>query len=398
MEKIADVLVLDRVDPVRIILSSRLLFERLKAVSFCVGRDRNLPILQCIKVDVAVDSLTITTSDTANTAITTLVVESSGVISTCIQFDLIFKLLSMLADQNLTLLIDPLTRKLVIEADSGVYAFPGQEPHDWPIPLAMAHVVQAEVKTDFFCRALREVLTFTSTEDIRLVLGGVLLELDSSQLRLCASDAQALGLRQIAFSGKDPGPVQNGKYQLILSSKVAKALSSIHKDNSENSVSLSFSSSAILFTGLPNGITILSQLIEGDYPTFLNLIPRQNPSRLVVNRSAFLLALNRIEPFASTGNRRVRLQLSENGCQIFAEDLNNSRQAREYIQANYSGNELSISFSLSRLQYAVESFTTSEIRLELSSLSRAGVVREADAPEEDANLVLVMPFAGSDLV
>lgn len=395
MEKIADVLVLGRVDPVRIILSSRLLLERLKAVAFCVGRDRNLPVLQCIKIDVALDSLTITTSDTANTATTTLDADSNGVISTCIQFDLIFKLLPMLTDQTLTLLIDPMTRKLIIEADSGVYEFPGQEPTDWPIPPVMVQLGQARVKVDVFCHAMREVLTFASTDDIIPVLTGVLLELDSSKLLLCASDSQALGLRQIGLPGDDSGTWESGRHQLILSSKVAKALSNIHKDSGNSSLLLSFNASAILFTGLPNGISITSQLIEGRYPTFLNSIPRGNPSRLIVNRGALLLALNRIEPFANTGNRRVRLELSVDGCQVFAEDFNNSRQAREQISANYSGNELGISFSLTRLQHALDSFTSSEIRLELSSLSRAGVVREASAPEEDANLVLVMPFAGS---
>lgn len=393
MEKTVDVLTEHLVDPIKIVISSRLLLERLKAVSFCVGRDRNSPILQCIKIDVTIDCVTVTTSDLFNTATTELVAESNGSISTCVQFDLIFKLLTTLPDQMLTFLIDPQTRKLFIEAESGVYECPGHDPADWPTPSPMDHHASVELRADILCRALGEVLTFVSIDDIRPVLGGIFLEFESSELLICASDTQALGLRKISFFNGMAGSSKNAKHQLIISAKVAKALAGIHKDNADKAVSLSFNSSFIYFTGLPNGISILSQLIDGRYPAFLNSIPTQNPYRLTVNRSAFLLALNRIEPFANTGTRRVRLQLASEGCVIFAEDLDNSKQAREQIAANYIGNKLSISFSLSRLQHSLESFNGSEIRLELSALNRAGVVRDASAPEEDANLVLVMPFS-----
>ncbi|MDR6808849.1 DNA polymerase-3 subunit beta [Dyadobacter sp. BE34] len=393
MEKTVDVLTEQLVDPVKIVISSQLLLERLKAVSFCVGRDRHFPILQCIKIDVTIDCVTVTASDLFNTATTELVAESNGSICTCVQFDLIFKLLTTLSDQMLTFLIDPQTRKLFIETESGVYECPGYDPVDWPTPSPMDHQASVEIRADILCRALGEVLTFVSNDDIRPVLGGIFLEFESSELLICASDTQALGLRKISFFNGMTGSSKKAKHQLIISAKVAKALASIHKDNADKAVSLSFNSSFIYITGLPNGISILSQLIDGRYPAFLNSIPTQNPYRLIVNRSDFLLALNRIEPFSNTGTRRVRLQLALEGCVIFAEDLDNSKQARELIAANYIGNNLNISFSLSRLQHSLESFNGSEIRLELSALNRAGVVRDATASEEDANLVLLMPFS-----
>jgi DNA polymerase-3 subunit beta len=380
--------------PVKIIVSSRVLLDRMKAISFCVSKDRNFPILQTVKIEVCPGILNLTTSDFHHTGITQIAAQTYGRICTCVPFDLLLKLLSTLPDQSLIFLIDGNTLELSIEAESGVYKFPGQGSEDWPNLPELNHELKAEIQADLLYRAFAEVLPFASGSDLTPVLGGVYVEINSSEMILCATDTQALSLRKVQLSSDGSVFSANDKSSFIVSSKVAKALAAMEREDIVNHITMVLSASFLHITGLPNELSVIAQLIDGRYPNFLHLIPEKNPYRLTVNRNNLLVALNRLEPFANSGTKRIRLDLSgENMVHILAEDFENNKQAKENVPVIYDGINLQIGFSLNHLRHALEAWSMVNIRLELSSSSRAGVVRDASAPDEDPNLVLVMPFS-----
>ncbi len=138
---------------------------------------------------------------------------------------------------------------------------------------------------------------------------------------------------------------------------------------------------------------MICRLVEGVYPSYNSVIPTNNPNKLIIDRVEFYNTLKRVSVFANQASNLVKLQLTGNQVVISAQDIDFSISAYERLNCQYDGDEMEIGFKSAFLVEILANISASDIALEMSDPSRAGiilpVVKENDA--EDV-LMLLMPM------
>jgi DNA polymerase-3 subunit beta len=139
-------------------------------------------------------------------------------------------------------------------------------------------------------------------------------------------------------------------------------------------------------------VTMSCRLIEGKYPNYEAVIPKENPFRLSVDRLDLLGSIKRVSIFANKTTHQVRLKMGGSELTISAEDLDFANEAQERLTCTYSGDDMEIGFNSRFLQDMLSNMDSENIHLEMSAPNRAGIIKpvEADAEQEDI-LMLVMP-------
>ena len=138
---------------------------------------------------------------------------------------------------------------------------------------------------------------------------------------------------------------------------------------------------------------IICRLVDGKYPNYEAAIPKENPNKLIINRSEFLTSLRRVSIFANQSTLQVRLLCTEKELIISSEDIENSNDAKEKIACEYEGDQMEIGFNAKFLIEMVNNIDTENVMMELAHPSRAGIlfpVNEEDDMKENI-LMLVMP-------
>jgi DNA polymerase III subunit beta len=154
-------------------------------------------------------------------------------------------------------------------------------------------------------------------------------------------------------------------------------------------VTTEFSSSNAFFSF--GNIKLICRLIDERYPDYENVIPKNNPNKMVIERSKFLSSLKRIAIFSNKTTHQIRLKITADELTISAEDLDYSNEAVERIPCEYTGESMEIGFNAKFLAEMLSNISASNITLELSLPNRAGLIIP-DAKEENEDiLMLVMP-------
>jgi len=138
---------------------------------------------------------------------------------------------------------------------------------------------------------------------------------------------------------------------------------------------------------------MICRLIEGRYPNYSSVIPKNNPNRITVDRLYLLNVLKRISLSSNPASRLVRLQLSrEDGLTMSAQDIDFSTSAEEKVLCQYDGEDMSIGFKGTFLIEMLSNINAQEIAIELADPARAGVIVPTENEKDEKLLALLMPM------
>jgi DNA polymerase-3 subunit beta len=157
----------------------------------------------------------------------------------------------------------------------------------------------------------------------------------------------------------------------------------------EEEVQLDYNDSNAVFTF--NDIVLVCRLIDGKYPNYEAVIPKENPNVLTIDRLQFLSSIKRVSIFANKTTHQIKLKLAGSELSLSAEDIDFSNEANERLTCNYSGEDMEIGFNSRFLMEMLNNIDTSEVRLEMSEPSRAGLLMPSESNEDEDILMLVMP-------
>lgn len=229
-----------------------------------------------------------------------------------------------------------------------------------------------------FAEALRQVVRAASGDEARQILTGVRFEpTDGTGLRLVATDSYRLAVRDLP-GAQVLGPDQH----LLVPSRALNELVRV----------LSTAADVTLHLGQRDGAfrvgstTLLTRLIEGEFPNYRQLIPSSSPNRLTVGRESLLDAIRRVKLLARDSTP-IRLRLSSDGVEVMAisQDVG---QASEHLEGKYEGAEMTVAFNPEYLSAGVDAVVGDEVLLETVDALKPAVVRSG---EDSSYLYLLMP-------
>ncbi len=371
----------------KFVISSTELLSHLQAISRVISNKNTLPILDNLLFQLSDNELKITASDLETTLITTIALENvTDEGSIAIPARILTDILKEFPDQPLTFDINTESFGVVITTENGKYNVVGQNGEDFP----QLPVIKDDQKTsiqlpvDVLLSGITKTLFATADDELRPVMNGIYIELSPDNMTFVASDAHKL----VRYRRTDVKADQESTF--ILPKKPASLLKAI-LPREENDVMLEFDDKNAFFT-LSN-YKLVSRLVEGNYPSYNSVIPTNNPNKLTIDRLEMYNALKRVALFSNQASNLVKLDLKGNQLNVSAQDIDFSISANERLNCQYEGDDMEIGFKSSFLIEILSNIASTDVLVELSDPSRAGILFPVEKENDDEDvLMLLMPM------
>jgi len=377
----------------KFIVSSTELLSHLQAISRVINNKNSLPILDNFLLQLEGKTLTMTASDIETTLITSMEVETAeGNGKVAVASRLLLDTLREFSEQPLSFNINDSNLALVITSANGSYNFIGQNGDEYPrLPQLQDDARSLSLPVPTLSAGISKTLFCTADDELRPVMNGIFFDITSESLTLVATDAHKLVRYKTTFttaSVKDEELVN-----FILPKKPANMLKNIlPKENGE--VEIRFDSKNAHFK-LAN-YTMICRQVEGRFPNYNGVIPKSNPYKIIIDRVTLLNALKRVSVFANQASNLVKLAFTANQIHISAQDIDFSISAEETISCQFEGDPIKIGFKSSFLIEILGNINATDIVLELSDASRAGLILPFENESNEEILMLLMPMLLND--
>lgn len=367
-------------------ISSTTFCNRLQTLNKIIGSKNSIAILESILFDLNGNELKMTASDGDITLISTLSVnDADGSGRFALNAAQIINGLKEISDQPIKLSIGDNDYKVVIKYQNGKCEFVGQSGEDYPILKSVdADAESVTISSNVLLSGINKSLFATADDELRPVMNGIYFDIMTDSITFVASDGHKL-VRNRNFKvsdGQQPA-------SFILPKKPAKTLKDILvKDESDAVVKFDDNYAEIVIENF-----ILScRLIEGRYPNYNSVIPKDNPFKVRIDRQSFISALRRVLVFANTSTNLIKIRITNGTLIVSSQDIDFSTGAEESIACEYEGNPMNIGFKGTFLIDILNSLSSADVVLELADPSRAGVILPAEQEEDEDVLMLLMPM------
>lgn len=364
------------------IVSSTTLLKHLQSISGALGVSTALPILDNFLFEIQDGKLIIAASDLENVMKTQLEVEANEEGRIAIPAKLLMDVLKVLPEQPCTFKIDDKTFTIEIVYDNGKSKMVGFNADDYPRTPPIDSNKSLRISGEIISNGINKTLFATGNDDLRPVMSGVFCQFSPSDVIFVATDAHKLVRYRRTDSQSDSSS------SFVLPRKALNLLKS--NLSGEEEVMMEYNETNARFTF--NDIELVCRLIDGKYPNYEAVIPKENPNVLTIDRVQFLNSIKRVSIFSNKTTHQIKLKLAGAELALSAEDLDFSNEANERLTCNYDGDDMEIGFNSRFLVEMLNNLETPEVQLAMSEPSRAGLLTPANNPNENEDiLMLVMP-------
>ena len=221
-----------------------------------------------------------------------------------------------------------------------------------------------------------------STEESRPILNGVLWELRAELMRMVATNGHRLAKMEVPIAAA--GAPSN---DLIVPPKALEQIRRLFPEDEELEIArgdnhLGFRSP---FT------SVFTRLIEGPYPNYQQVIPKDNDKYAIADKVALTSALKRMSVIASDQTHRIRLSFNQALCR-FSVQTPDLGEATDEIPVRYTGDPLDIGFNANYLLEILRYIPTDEVKLTFKAPERASTLEPEGWSDSASYLTLVMPL------
>ena len=364
------------------IVSSASLLKQLSLISGVLNSNNTLPILDNFLFEISGSDLTILASDLETTMSTKLTVESKEDGLIAIPAKMLIDILKNLSDHPITFSIDNKNHGVEISSDYGKYKLSGYAGDEFPKVPEIDQSSSLKVASSVLLRAISKTIFATGNDDLRPVMSGVYCELGTEDITFVATDAHKL----VRYKRLDAKSDKTTSF--ILPSKPLNLLKNCLSSSEEVAVEYNQNNA---FFSLGN-INLICRLVEGKYPNYDAVIPKENPNVLTIDRLLLLSSVKRVSIFANKTTHQVKLKLAGSSLNISAEDLDFANKADERLTCSYSGEDMEIGFNSKFLMEMLNNIDNDEVTIEMSEPNRAGIILPGNKDDENEDmLMLVMP-------
>jgi DNA polymerase-3 subunit beta len=300
----------------------------------------------------------------------------------CIPAKILMDSLKNLPDQPLTFNIDK-NFGIEITSDNGKYKVMGENPDNFPKEPSADTTTSFTMSSSALVTAINKTLFAVSNDDLRPAMTGVFFELDKKGITAVATDAHRL----VKYKRNDVSCPKADTF--IVPRKPLNLLKSALPDN-QDELKVSYNSNHLF---VDHGSTqMVCRLIDARFPDYKVVIPGDNPYKMVVSRTDFQSALRRVSIFSNKSTNQVALSITGSELQLTAQDVDFSFEGNERMKCQYEGEDMAIAFNARFLIEMLSATSSDEVKMELSTPTKAGIIKPVEQDDEEDLLMLVMPL------
>ncbi len=367
---------------VNFIVSSSYLFKQLQVLGNVINNTSTLPILDNFLFELDHNSLKVSASDLETSMSAMLQIDSNSKASVAVPSKKLLDILKSLPDQPITFTIED-NATVDLSTENGKYTIPFYPGEEFPKPTTLDEAQQTIVTSEVLSSAIGKTIFATGNDDLRPVMSGVFFQFSTQGLTFVATDAHKL----VKYSRTDV--TSNEVVEFIMPKKPLNILKNILA-TMDTEVKMEFNDSNATFSF--ENYHLICRLIDGKYPNYEAVIPKENPNKLHIDRNLFLNAVKRVAIFSNKTTHQIRLKIAGTELNISAEDLDFSNKGVERLTCDYRGDDMQIGFNAKFLIEMLSNLDSDEVMLEMSLPNRAGILTPIDGLIEGEKVImLVMP-------
>ena len=366
----------------KFIVSSSKLLKQLQVLGGVINSNNTLPILDNFLFELSENQLKTSASDLETTMSSTIEVESTDQGAIAINARLLLDTLKTFPDQPLTFKIKG-ENTIEINSEQGKYDMAFFNGEEFPKAVELPSATTTNIQAHVLATAISKTLFATGNDDLRPVMSGVFFQFSTKSLTFVATDAHKL----VKYSRTDVTAEKTAEF--IMPKKPLNILKGILGGSEEN-VAIEYNDTNAKFTF--DNVVLVCRLIDGKYPNYEAVIPKENPNKLTIDRASFLNSVRRVSIFSSKTTHQIRLKMAGTELNISAEDLDYANKADERLSCDYQGDDMQIGFNSRFLSEMLSNLSANDVLIEMSLPNRAGILTPIDGTEEGENItMLVMP-------
>ena len=359
-----------------------------EALSYCQGvieKRSTLPILSNVLLDAGNTKLTITATDLDLIFIhqiknVEILEEGKTTTTSSIMFDIVRKFSS---DKKVNLSMNN-DNKLQLESDKSIFNLNCINSSEFPLTDEDFNQNEFNINSKQFLKLLNKCKFSVSNDETRHYLSGIYLhqtEVDGKiYLTAAATDSHRMSISKIRLNGKinfDP---------IILPKKTIFQLCSL-LDNYDGDLKISNLKSKIKFE-LANSI-LISKLIDGKFPNYIQVIPKNNQKKMESNLKSFLDSIDRVASVSLDKKDGVKFQLSKDSLNLIVNNTN-SGDGNEMLNVKFN-HDLEISFNSRYLIDIASQLDGEKIEIFFNDMGSPALIKD---PSDFDSIYVVMPMKG----
>jgi len=357
------------------------LLNALQAVAGIVERRHTLPILANVLMRKNGSSVEFTTSDLEIQVRTTADLGGdAGTLATTVGARKLIDILKSLpADQVVTL--SSAQNKLTLAGGKSRFTLQTLPADDFPLvneSVDFGPTFSVPQKT--LKGLINQVHFAMAVHDIRYYLNGILFIAEGKTLTLVATDGHRLAMAQAQLEAEVPS-----KQEVILPRKTVLELQRLLQDD-EAAIEMRFANNQAKFQFA--GLEFVTKLVEGKFPDYNRVIPKNHKNAVVLGRAPLLASLQRAAILTSEKFKGVRVNI-EPGLLKIASSNAEQEEAKEEIEVDYSGDPIEIGFNVTYLIDVLANSSLEMVKLELQDSAASALF---SLPEQPGFKYVVMPM------
>lgn len=368
----------------KLTIQSHILRDAINKVLTVVDKKNSRPILTNCLIKTGNNKIELIATDLEVSAkvILNAKIESDG--SFCINSKNIADILRELPNDELVMSVDNSTSLLHLNCKNINYSLLITSAEEFPQLSFQNQNSEFRLKTKQIAHIINKTQHAISTDETRLYLNGIYLQLTDNKLRSVAIDGHRLALLDTnEFIGENKYLADG----VIVPRKGISELKKIADSYPENEVSISMDDS-FMFVNAKNEYYLSIRLIAREYPKYQTVIPSKTTNRFHIERNAILNAVKRIKILSNEKTNGIKLNIQKNEL-VISTNHPALGQAKETLPIAYEGAATEIGFNAKYLTDSLSVFNESDVTFEFNNELSPVVIKADDLPEF---LGIIMPL------
>ncbi|HEX9749906.1 MAG TPA: DNA polymerase III subunit beta [candidate division Zixibacteria bacterium] len=362
------------------------LSSRLQTILTVVSARTTLPVLGNILLKADNDALALSATDLDLSIACSIPAQVAKPGSTTVPARMLAEIVRELTDESVNISVT--NHRMEIKAGRGVYKLSGMSPEEFPRLPALPDTTPITIPADQLRMVVQKTAYAASTDDTRPALNGILWHSNGEGVYVVATDGHRLARVML------PANYLSGiNRELIIP---PKALGLVLKvvGESESDVRIQLGEKTVVFS-IDNTV-ITSRLIEGPYPKYQQVIPKDNDKFLTVDSETLAQAVKRVAVLSNSLTHQVKFSVSQGAIELSATNQDVGGEARETVPCQYDKDDLEIGYNAVYILDILKSVGPGDVVFELATSVSAGLIHAADDQRKKEHLCLVMPLRLAD--
>jgi DNA polymerase III subunit beta len=363
----------------RILCSRENLAYGVQVVQRAVSSKSTLPILSGILIKTENNRLNLTATDLElgiHCSIPVQVIEEGSAVLPARLFS---EIVRKLPDSPIELEMDPGSKTLTVHYNPSQFTLNGMDPDEYPLIPEMDENINISLKAPIYKSMVKQIAFASASDENRPIFTGILFIVENDVIKMVATDTHRLAYRTSTTETENELP-----WQSIIPAKALVEVSRLLKDE-DQTIQISMTENQVLFRF--GEISLISRLIEGQFPNYKQVIPTSCKTKVRINTRALLEAVERASLLAKDGSNVIKLK-SQESVLIVTSTSSELGKVYEEVSIEIQGEEAQIAFNSRYLIDALKVIDSEEILIELTGSLSPGIIR----PVEFNNYIyLILP-------